>query len=114
TGSQMALLGFSGSLGDGSSDVQNELIDLNGDSLPDRVVRKGDQLWAALNLGYGFGPEELWANGAINAGASQNFSIGAGLGFNGGIYDFAGGVSLDESDSHNSETLTDINGDGLP
>jgi RHS repeat-associated protein len=114
TGSQMALLGFSGSLGDGSSDIQTSLLDLNGDGLPDRVVRRGSQLWVALNQGYDFGPQELWADGAINTGSSQNFSIGAGLGFNGGIYDFAGGASLDESDSQNQQTLADINGDELP
>lgn len=114
TGSQMALLGFDGSLGDGSSDVQTSLIDLNGDGLPDRVTRQGAQLWVALNLGYGFAPRERWADGAINAGSSRNFSVGVGLGFNGGIYDFAGGASLDENDSQNQQTLADVNGDDLP
>ncbi|HBY96539.1 MAG TPA: sugar-binding protein [Chloroflexi bacterium] len=129
TGSQMALLGFGGSLGNGTSDIQTDLIDINGDGLPDRVSQGGSQLRVALNLGYGFAPTESWGSAAINAGASRDYSLGAGVGFNGGIYDFAGGVSFDKNQSQagcqgldllsgsctqTGQILVDLNNDGLP
>jgi RHS repeat-associated protein len=115
TGSQMVDLGlgFSGGLGKGTSDPNHDLMDVNGDGLPDRVSRSGDQLLVALNLGYSFAPAEAWGTVAINDGASENGSIGASLGFNAGIYDFAGGASLTKNKSETSATLFDLNGDGL-
>jgi RHS repeat-associated protein len=113
TGSQMVQLGLAGGLGKGTSDPNHELLDVNGDGLPDRVSRSGDQLLVALNLGYSFAPAEPWGGAAINDGASENGSIGATLGFNGGIYDFAGGLSLTKNKSQTSATLHDLNGDGL-
>ena len=113
TGSQMVSLGLSGDLGEGSSDVKADLLDINGDGLPDRISRNGSQLMVAFNLGYRFADPEPWGQAAINDGSSKNFSIGASLGFNAGIYDYAGGLSLSKNDSQSGQTLLDINGDGL-
>ncbi len=115
TGSQMTDLGlgFSGGLGKGESDPNHDLLDVNGDGLPDRVSRSGSQLLVALNLGYAFAPAEPWGAAAINDGASENGSIGPSLGFNAGLYDFAGGLSLTKNKSQTSATLFDLNGDGL-
>ncbi|HEY0736351.1 MAG TPA: SpvB/TcaC N-terminal domain-containing protein, partial [Herpetosiphonaceae bacterium] len=113
TGSQMVSLGFSGSLGDGESDGETDLLDVNGDGLPDRVSRSGDTLLVALNLGYRFAAAEPWGTAVLNDGRSDNASIGASLGYNGGIYDFAGGLSLAKNDSETRQTLDDLNGDGL-
>ncbi|RIK42745.1 MAG: hypothetical protein DCC55_07780 [Chloroflexi bacterium] len=113
TGTQMVQLGLSGSLGGGNSRVLANLVDMNGDGLPDRVRQVGNELWVALNLGYSFADEEKWGAGTINVGESDNVSIGASLGFNGGIYDFAGGLSLNKSISYVRRSLLDINGDGL-
>jgi RHS repeat-associated protein len=114
TGSQMVTLGLSAGLGAGESDMSYDLLDINGDGLPDRLSRQGGQLKVAFNLGYGFADTEPWGDAAINDGASENGTIGASLGFNGGIYDFAGGLSLDKNQSETEQTLLDINGDGLP
>ena len=114
TGSQMVSLGLSGSLGRGDSHPQYQLLDLNGDGLPDLVTRNGDQLMVALNLGYAFAPSEPWGTAGLGDGASENGSIGASLGFNDGIYGFAGGVSLAKNKSQTSEELISLTGSGLP
>jgi RHS repeat-associated protein len=113
TGSQMADLGLNASLGKGNSTPNHDLLDINGDGLPDVVSRNGDTLMVALNLGYAFAPAEPWGTAAINKGASENGSIGPTLGFNDGIYGFGGGLSLSKDKSQTSETLEDVNGDGL-
>ncbi len=113
TGTQMQPLGLSGSIGRGDSDPNTELLDINGDGLPDRIFSDGGTLRVSLNLGYAFAQPELWGSGALNAGASENGSLGATLGFNTGDYEFAGGVSLTKNKSQTSQTLDDINGDGL-
>lgn len=114
TGSQMVDLGLSGSLGRGDSHPQVQLTDMNGDGLPDIVTRDGGQLMVSLNLGYSFAPPEPWGTAQLGDGASENGSIGASLGFNDGIYDFAGGVSLAKNKSETGEELISMTGNGLP
>jgi RHS repeat-associated protein len=115
TGSQMTPLGLQvqAGLGMGTSKPKRDLLDVNGDGLPDVVSRDGSSLMVALNLGYGFAPAEAWGAATINDGASENGAIGATLGFNTGLYDFAGGLSLTKNKSLTKETLEDVNGDGL-
>jgi RHS repeat-associated protein len=114
TGSQMVQLGLSGSLGKGESHPQSDLVDLNGDGLPDLVTEQSGQLMVSLNLGYSFAPPEPWGAGQLGDGASENGSIGASLGFNDGVYGFAGGVSLSKNKSETSEQLISMTGSGLP
>ncbi|MFT3769077.1 MAG: SpvB/TcaC N-terminal domain-containing protein [Minicystis sp.] len=130
SGTQMATLGLSGNLGLGQSDLNTELMDVNGDGLPDRVSHTiGGPLMVALNLGYGFAPAETWGAAAINEGSSGNFSVGVSPSFNDGGYGFAGGVSISGDVSQSAckvvdpivgacgsggWMLTDVNGDGLP
>ena len=45
-----------------------DLLDINGDGLPDRVYADGR---AALNLGYRFGAAEPWRPGALNDGSGD-------------------------------------------
>jgi RHS repeat-associated protein len=116
TGSQMTRLGLfvSAGLGGGHSTPNRDLVDVNGDGLPDRVLQAGDQLLVRLNLGYSFEQKpEIWGTAAINDGASENGTIGASLGFNSGDYGFAGGAALTKNKSETSATLLDLNGDGL-
>jgi RHS repeat-associated protein len=129
SGAQMAQLGLSGSLGGGKSDGRSDFLDMNGDGLPDRVVRSGDQLMVALNLGYRFAASESWGKAAVNDSTSRELSLGLSPSFNSGNYDFAGGLSASKNSSQQGcaeldllgtscakpgYLLIDLNGDGLP
>ena len=100
---------FAAEASGGTSKTGFELIDVNGDGLPDKAFRDGS---VALNLGYSFLPAEPWLAGIINDGDSLNG--GVSLGFNIGFHSLAGGLSLSTGFSKSDETYTDINGDGLP
>lgn len=107
-GLEMPGLGIGGNLGGGESDTGYDLIDINGDGLPDKVYENGD---AALNLGYSFAAREPWPGGPVNEGKTVNG--GVNLGFNTNYYGFAGGVSAALGTSVTDATLQDMNGDGL-
>ncbi|MFI9816522.1 SpvB/TcaC N-terminal domain-containing protein [Saccharothrix variisporea] len=107
-GVEMPALGVGGNVGGGESDTGYDLLDINGDGLPDKVFDNGD---AALNLGYSFAAREPWPGGPVNDGKTTN--AGVNLGFNTNYYGFAGGVSAAVGSSVTSATLLDVNGDGL-
>jgi RHS repeat-associated protein len=109
-GNLMLSLGLSGNFSNGVYDGEMDLIDINGDGLPDRVFSDGR---VSLNLGYKFAPPEDF-NAMVNSGSHLEDSIGVSPGFNDGIYGFAGGISLGANVSKTKSMLADINGDGLP
>jgi YD repeat-containing protein len=127
--------GFSGELGAGMSMVSHDLIDMNGDGLPDAVFELGGQLMVAMNLGYGFASPEAWGSLDplnLGRGTSANADIGLTASFNTGNYGFAGGMSASVSETETAcevmgfdETLSltcgketielvDVNGSGRP
>ena len=109
-GTDMPSLGVGGNLGGGSSDARHDLIDINGDGLPDRVYQDGT---ARLNLGYAFAESaEPWSGGIINDGETLN--TGVNMGFNVKSYSIGGGLNLATGRSRTDETYADVNGDGLP
>ena len=108
SGLEMPALGIGGNLGGGQSDTNFDLIDINGDGLPDKVFSNGD---VQLNLGYSFAAREAWRSGPVNSGVTNN--AGVNLGFNTNFYGFAGGVSAATGTSKTNATLMDMNGDGL-
>jgi RHS repeat-associated protein len=107
-GPEMPSLGIGGNLGGGDSNSRHDLIDINGDGLPDKVYANGD---AALNLGYSFADTEPWPGGPVNDGETRN--TGVNLGFNTNYYGIAGGVSAALGSSVTDASLMDMNGDGL-
>ncbi|MFI6603637.1 SpvB/TcaC N-terminal domain-containing protein [Nonomuraea sp. NPDC050536] len=109
SGNDMPPFGIGANLGGSSSDGDFDLIDINGDGLPDRVHKDGK---VALNLGYRFGAAEQWRNPAgFNASSGDN--EGVNLGFNTDFYGFAGGAAFERDVTSTSSTLQDVNGDGL-
>ncbi|WP_189077520.1 SpvB/TcaC N-terminal domain-containing protein [Mangrovihabitans endophyticus] len=108
SGNDMPPLGVGGNLGSGTSDTAFDLLDINGDALPDRVYADGR---AALNLGYRFAAPEPWPGGKLNDGQTTN--AGANIGFNTDFYGFAGGASFSVGHSSTKASLVDVNGDGL-
>ncbi len=101
-------LGIGGSVGGGESDTRVDLVDINGDGLPDKVFANGD---AQLNLGYSFAAKEPWSAGPINDASTRN--LGVNLGFNIDNYGFAGGLSAELGTSITNASMLDVNGDGL-
>lgn len=108
SGNDMPPLGIGGSFGTGTSDSRFDLLDINGDDLPDRVYSDGR---AALNLGYRFAAAEPWPGGALNDGEMSN--AGINIGFNTDFYGLAGGASFNQGDSTTNATLQDVTGDSL-
>ncbi|WP_051795109.1 polymorphic toxin-type HINT domain-containing protein [Kibdelosporangium aridum] len=107
-GSEMPSLGIGGSVGGGEADGKFDLLDINGDALPDRVFENGT---AALNLGYRFAAPEPWPGGPLNDANTRNAAVN--LGFNTDFYGFAGGASATTGSSKTDASLMDMNGDGL-
>ncbi len=112
-GTQMVSIGLSAGLGGGDSTTADDLIDINGDGLVDKLFYEGDEIYVEFNLGYSFAPREPWGQAAISLGDSENFNVGLLPGFNVGDYSFAGGISASYSRSTVEATLLDLNGDGL-
>ncbi|MCI5129440.1 MAG: hypothetical protein D3907_13335, partial [Candidatus Electrothrix sp. AUS3] len=109
TGIQMPPLGFSAGIGKSTDDQNYNLTEINGDGLPDKLYADGQ---VALNLGYTFAAKETW--GSVKAGENENTSLNiGGSSFNGGIYDYGGGIGLSKNDSDPKLAWIDINGDGL-
>jgi RHS repeat-associated protein len=108
-GNDMPPFSVGGNWGANKADGDFDLLDVNGDNLPDRVRADGR---VALNLGYSFGALEEWRTPApLNEGSGSNF--GLNIGFNTDFYGFAGGASYSEGSSSTAKTLLDVNGDGL-
>jgi YD repeat-containing protein len=114
------------SLATGYNHVEGELIDINGDGLPDDVVKLNDGIKVRFNTGSGFGEQLPWPGlRAINVNTSTTLSFHAGFTF--GVF-FPipilplGGVKLvinpqvhfDFEQSRIIEDIRDINGDGFP
>jgi RHS repeat-associated protein len=108
SGNDLPPLGVGGSLGSGKSSGAFDLIDVNGDGLPDRVYKDGR---VALNLGYKFAAPEQWPGAGLTDGATTN--SGLSIGFNTDFYGLAGGASFSNSRSNAQSSLVDVNGDGL-
>ncbi|HZC27936.1 MAG TPA: SpvB/TcaC N-terminal domain-containing protein, partial [Actinopolymorphaceae bacterium] len=94
---------------------EQELSDVNGDGLPDRVRVKDDTVYVRFNTGYGFSSDEVvWASNArFENGQSISATAGPTLGFNISDMEFAGGLSLSESYDAMKTTWTDVDGDGV-
>jgi RHS repeat-associated protein len=110
-------LGLTGNQGDSAS--KWDLIDINGDGLPD-YVRRPDfsagetELVVRLNLGYRFGAEETWANAStLRFEQSLGVGLSTGVGFTLPAYSFGGGFSHTLSMAAAELDLLDVNGDGL-
>lgn len=118
-------LGLSGGLGWSSTNtsedspfgdlLENELADINGDGLPDRIkTYKNGDMTVNFNLGYAFDPTPVyWAGGTFESGSSDSFSIGPTLGFSTPTMSFGGGVAVSSADEQSETSWVDLNGDGL-
>ena len=105
-------LNMSGDLNFNLDSTMFALIDVNGDGLPDKVMKDGNKV--CLNLGYGFTPEVDWGITDIQNGSATTKSAGLGLGFDYAQTSFAAGFGITATTSNTNYILVDVNGDGLP
>ncbi|WP_430614161.1 SpvB/TcaC N-terminal domain-containing protein [Flavobacterium sp. JP2137] len=89
--------------------TESELIDINGDGLPDLLQRDGR---VALNYGDHFKSETTWRLTDLKKTETNTYSGGGGLSlFNGSI---SAGFSIAKNIAADKVSLIDVNGDGLP
>src|SRR5207247_11212502 len=60
------------SVNKGTNHNTEDLIDVNGDGLPDRVSVGSTGISVALNTGYGFATPETWTAGQLTQGTSKS------------------------------------------
>ena len=105
-------IGVTGSRG--HYDTGSDLVDINGDNLPDSVRKTDDGLKVRLNLGYRFGVEETWGGSTtLRVEKTQSHGISAGVGATLPAYSYGGGFADTQSDAAAEQDLVDMNGDGL-
>jgi len=103
------LSGLSGGYNNNDDEVEENLYDINGDGLPDKIRKDGSVL---LNLGGEFSSNPLsWNFNSIQSSSSHSFSGGGG--FNNDNNSISGGVTFATTDVAQANSLLDINGDGL-
>jgi hypothetical protein len=112
-------LGFSGGVGTsashGTTMAQWDLIDINGDGLPDFVQQNGSGgLTVMLNLGYRFGQAETWNASGLRLERTAAHGFSGDAGFTTPAYSYGGGISSAQSQAATETDLIDVNGDGLP
>ncbi|WP_243374939.1 SpvB/TcaC N-terminal domain-containing protein [Geotalea sp. SG265] len=113
--SQNPSYGLNGSLGGGWSNTKCDMMDINGDGLPDIVCQNDDlTIRVRLNMGYRYSDTfENWGKYAANMNDGSNISGSVSFSYSDGVKGFAGGPSVSTSKSKNTAQLIDINGDGL-
>lgn len=108
-------LNLNADLGSSEETRNRDVIDINGDGLPDLI--SGDGNLAKLNLGQGFvaNDHRLGVSGLIG-GRSRSAGLGVSAGVASAFNDnsFEGGLAANVSGGDQRRTLVDINSDGLP
>jgi len=98
---------------DPTAPLEQTLVDVNGDGLPDRVTQTPQGVFVEFNLGYGFAPAIPWSSGGFENNESYAGSIGPQLGFTTPERDFSAGLGLSESINIPRYAWIDVNGDGI-
>jgi len=93
--------------------LEQDLADVNGDGLPDKIEAGPDGVFVELNLGYRFAPRLRWSSGGFETGLGVTADAGVSLGFNSGKYEYAAGLSYNEGLDYSHTTWDDVNGDGI-
>ena len=108
-------VGIGTSSSDGTTKAQWDLLDINGDGLPDYVQPSGSGLLVRLNLGYRFGAPEEWGGvGTLRSERTEASGFDGQAGFNTPAYSFGGGLASTRNRAGTESDLMDVNGDGLP
>ncbi len=108
--SKSASLSFSvnASINKAEDETYDSFTDVNGDGLPDKILRNKQ---VRINLGYSFSEPIDWELDKIQEGSSQDVTLG--LGYDIGKSSWSVGIGLAASKIKPEFMLIDINGDGL-
>ena len=120
-----AQFSLSGSGSYNKDEAAVQFIDMNGDGLPDQILKNKQ---VRINLGYTFSDPMDWGLERIQGGESKAFNAGASGGAGGGMGEelvkgssvnkasgsFMAGFGIVSSESKEAYNLMDINSDGLP
>lgn len=114
TWTRLLNIGINGGYNHSNSEVLISFTDINGDGLPDKVFKSGDNLYFRPNYGLthslsGFGSAQL-INGIskISESSSDSYSVG----IQASLIAFAG-YTYNKSISTTKTYFSDVNGDGL-
>ena len=98
-----------------------QFIDMNGDGLPDQILKNKQ---VRINLGYTFSDPMDWGLERIQGGESKAFNAGASGGMGGELVkgssinkasgSFMAGFGIVSSETKEAYNLMDVNSDGLP
>lgn len=112
---QPRFAGFGASVDLGQSDGERriDLLDMNGDGLPDAVKGSGSTYSVALNLGYGFAPFRQWPAGELFKDKGTSSGTGVSASFSAGNGALGGGLDAGIGTGDQNQTMADVNGDGL-
>ena len=120
-----AQFSLSGSGSYNKDEAAVQFIDMNGDGLPDQILKNKQ---VRINLGYTFSDPMDWGLERIQGGESKAFNAGASGGAGGGMGgelvkgssinkasgSFMAGFGIVSSESKEAYNLMDVNSDGLP
>ena len=96
-----------------SSETTNDLLDVNGDGLPDLVYTVDGTVYARLNTGYSFSSQVITL-GTGRIRNTKSYSESNGLGLSWPYGSFSCGIGNSSSENYTETDLIDVNGDGLP
>jgi RHS repeat-associated protein len=98
----------------GPGALEEELADVNGDGLPDKVAVDANGVRVRFNLGDGFASDPIrWASGGFETGEAYSGSVGPLLGFQINNKEFSGGLAYNESVDFARYSWADVDGDGI-
>lgn len=112
---QPRLGGFGANVDLGKSDGERlrDIIDVNGDGLPDIVAKGSGNYLVRLNLGADFTAAMPWPGGELFKDFGNSGGVGVSAGFSTPDGAFGGGLDANVGAADQKQTMADVNGDGL-
>ena len=100
--------------GGGEDETSMTWMDMNGDGLPDKVIKNETSLDVYMNMGYSFLKKDIYNDSIIRQGKSDNEGLSFGGNFNIGQASIGGGIGVNFSKNITGKMLMDFNADGIP
>ncbi|RWX72094.1 hypothetical protein EOA24_03135, partial [Mesorhizobium sp. M2A.F.Ca.ET.039.01.1.1] len=105
--------GLNADLGTSDGERLRDIIDVNGDGLPDLVEKSSGKYFVRLNLGSGFSASTEWPGAELFKDFGNSGGVGISAGFSTSDGAFGGGLDANVGAADQKQTMADVNGDGL-